>query len=98
MVMDEIENYVITTLFLSDDNRLEPVFQYSSILILRIRQQDDNLGTIFQHRTKTHTFVIGKGTLGKRQAGFPFREQSLFKKGVSDENFSFIENTSEFKD
>ena len=36
----------MTTLFLSDDNRLEPVFQYSSILILRIRQQDDNLGTI----------------------------------------------------
>ena len=27
MVMDEIENYVIATLFLSDDNRLEPVFR-----------------------------------------------------------------------
>ena len=38
---------ITTSLFLSDDNRLEPVFQYSSILILRIRQQDDNLGTIF---------------------------------------------------
>lgn len=43
----EVEDYNITSLFLSDDNRLEPVFQYSRILILRIRQQDDNLGTIF---------------------------------------------------
>lgn len=63
--MDEIEDYNITTLFLSDDNRLEPVFQYSSILILRIRQQDDDLGTIFQLGAQTHAFVIGKGTLGK---------------------------------
>ena len=66
MVMDEIEDYNITTLFLSDDYRLEPVFQYSSVLILRIRQQDDNLGTIFQLGAQTHAFVIGKRTLGKR--------------------------------
>ncbi len=65
MVMDEIEDYNITSLFLSDDNRIEPVFQYSRILILRIRQQDDNLGNIFYLGSQKHTFVIGKGTLGK---------------------------------
>ena len=53
-------------LFLSDDNRLKPVFQHACVLILRIGKQDDNLGTIFQLGAQTHAFVIGKRTLGKR--------------------------------
>ena len=54
---------------IADSHRAEPVFQVSTILVLRVGDKQEQGAPVFKFRTDTDAFIVGKTAVGDIHLG-----------------------------